>query len=62
MKKIKQETYRDIEIDPREKDIVILWAVDPKGKDSQIIQIERANLHRVINALTLELANQMQRK
>lgn len=55
---IKQKGYADIEIDNSEKDIIIFWGVDPKGKDSQIIQLRRENVVQFMSQIQLCQLNQ----
>jgi len=52
MKLIKQKKYDNIEIDGKEQDIVEIWM--NSKTDSNVIQIERENLLKIINALINE--------
>jgi len=49
MIKINQKLYTDIEIDTSEKDIVIIWMIEPT--ESNYIQIERENIDTLIKIL-----------
>jgi hypothetical protein len=51
MKHIKQVHYPNIEIDDSEKDVIIIWMVDPNGKDSQVVQLEIDNIPTLIDHL-----------
>ena len=52
MKTIKQKHYPQLEIDCRERDIIQVWM---NGKeDANVIQIEKINLHALIDILNFE--------
>jgi len=53
MTKINQEDYGNIEIDTREKDIVQIWGYQLYS--TNVVQIERKNLLKVIKVLQAQL-------
>jgi hypothetical protein len=54
--KIKQKHYGTIEIDNKEKDIVMIWC--RQGNSNEVIQVERKNIPALIVFLTqIEVAS-----
>jgi hypothetical protein len=49
MKRIKQKYYGTLEIDNREKDMIMIWCRE--GKSNEVIHIERGNIKKVIELL-----------
>lgn len=59
--KIKQHHYGNIEVDGREKDHVAIWMDEASG-NTEVVQVERENLSKLIKALQNEQNQERQKR